>query len=131
MDTKKENKKESTTVFSVKNILDKTTKNLKTSAGRNESIYKKHIYTDIPKEKHKNLRTKLRKISENFAKTILAENDKTKLQSLIKDFTEYYTEIYLINDYSVNSICSNNTEKEIKELYKKMFDKIASNNNKK
>lgn len=127
MNTKKENKKENT-VFSVKNILEKTTKNLKTSAGKNESIYKKHIYADLPKEKHKNLRTKLRKISENFAKTILAENDKTKLQSLIKDFTEYYAEIYLINDYSVSSICSNNTEEETKKLYQKMFDKIASNN---
>lgn len=123
----KENKKE-TVIFSVKNLLEKTTKNLKTNSGRNESIYKKEIYTDIPKEKQKNLRTKLRKISENFAKTILNETDKTKLQSLIKDFKEYYSEIYLINDYSVNSICSNNTDTETKELYQKMFDKIANIN---
>jgi len=123
----KENKKE-TAIFSVKNILEKTTKNLKTSAGRKESIYKPQIYNDIPKEKHKNLRTKLRKITENFAKTIVSENDREKLKSLIKDFTEYYKEIYLINDFSVNSICSNNTETETKELYKKMFDKIANIN---
>ena len=125
METKKENKKENV-IFSVKSIIEKTTKNLKTNAGRNESIYKKEIYTDIPKEKHKNLRTKLRKITENFARTIIAEKDKEKLKSVIKDFTKYYTEIYLVNDFSVNSICSNNTDAETKELYRKMFDKIAN-----
>lgn len=131
----KDNKKENAAVFSVKSILEKTTKQLKTSAGRNESIYKKEVYNDIPKEKHKNLRTKLRKITENFAKTIVAEKDKNKLQSLIKDFTEYYISIYLVNDFTVNSICSNNTETETKELYLRMFDKINANiekeNNKK
>lgn len=124
----KENKKENaTSVFSVKSILEKTTKNLKTNLGRNESIYKKEIYTDIPKEKQKNLRTKLRKITENFARTIVAEKDTEKLKSIIKDFTEYYSEIYLINDYSVNSICSNNTDAETKKLYQEMFDKITNN----
>lgn len=126
MITSKENKKE-TAIFSVKNIIEKTTKNLKTSAGKSESIYRKEIYTDIPKEKHKNLRTKLRKITENFAQTIIAEKDKEKLKSIIKDFIEYYKEIYLINDFSVNSICSNNTETETKELYKKMFEIVTNN----
>lgn len=126
METKKENKKENV-VFSVKTILEKTTKNLKTNSGRSESIYKPHIYTDIPKEKHKNLRTKLRKITENFAKTIISEKDKEKLKSVINDFIEYYKEVYLLNDFSVNSICSNNIDAETKELYQKMFDKIANN----
>ena len=75
----------------------------------------------------KNFREKLRKTAENFAKTIIAEEDKNKLKSLIKDFNEFYTTFYLINDYSLNSFCSNNTNKETKELYQKMFEKIATN----
>lgn len=123
----KENKKNEKVIFSVKNLIEKTTKNLKSNSGKNESIYKKQIYVDVPKEKQKNLRTKLRKITENFAKSIIAEKDANKLKDLIRDFSTYYSEIYLVNDYSVNSICSNNTDAETKELYKKMFEKIEKN----
>ena len=120
-------KKETTekVVFSVKNLLEKTTKDLKTNAGRSESIYKKEIFEGV--DNKKNLRSKLRKTTENFAKTILAETNKTKLQSLIANFVEYYNGIYLINDFSVNSICSNNTDEQTKELYSKMFAIIQAN----
>lgn len=126
------NKKETTkAIFSVKKLIESTTQQLKSSAGRNESIYKKEIYTDVPKDKHKNLRTKLRKISENFAKSIISEKDKNKLNSLIENFKEYYKGIYLLNDFSVNSICSNNTDNETKKLYEQMFEIIKKQNNKK
>lgn len=112
--------------FSVKNIIEKTTKNLKTNSGRNESIYKKEVFEGV--ENKKNLRSKLRKIAENFAKTIIAEKNESKLKDLITDFKEFYTAFYLVNDFSVNSICSNNTDEQTKENYKKMFDKITANN---
>ena len=120
------NEKNEKVVFSVKNILEKTTKNLKTNAGRNESIYKKEVFEGI--ENKKNLRAKLRKIAENFSKTILIEDNQSKLKSLIEDFNEFYKAFYLLNDYSVNSICSNNTDEQTKENYKKMFEKITANN---
>ena len=110
----------------VNEILSKVTTNLKTNAGRNESIYKKEVFDEV--ENKKNLRAKLRKIAENFAKTIIKEDNESKLKSLIKDFEEFYQSFYLINDYSINSICSNNTDKQTKENYKKMFEKITTNN---
>ena len=114
--------------FSVKNILEKVTSNLKTNAGRSESIYRKEVFENV--ENKKNLRAKLRKIAENFAKTINSEKDKNKLNVLIKDFEEFYRAFYIINDYSLNSICSNNTDEQTKESYKKMFEKITANKNK-
>ena len=120
------NEKNEKVVFSVKNILEKTTKNLKTNSGRNESIYKKEVFDGV--ENKKNLRAKLRKIAENFAKTIINENNESKLKSLVEDFNEFYKAFYLVNDYSVNSICSNNTDEQTKENYKKMFEKITANN---
>lgn len=115
-----ENKK-----VNVNELLAKVTTNLKTNAGRNESIYKKEIFEGI--ENKKNFRSKLRKIAENFAKTINSENDESKLKSLIEDFNEFYKSFYLLNDYSLNSICSNNTDQQTKENYKKMFEKITAN----
>lgn len=115
-----ENKK-----VNVNEILSKVTTNLKTNAGRNENIYKKEIFENV--ENKKNFRAKLRKIAENFAKTIVNEDNESKLKSLIKDFEEFYISFYLTNDYSVNSICSNNTDEQTKENYKKMFEKITAN----
>ena len=122
MSAKNENKK----VINVNEILKSVTVNLKSNAGRNESIYKKEIFEGV--ENKKNLRSKLRKIAENFAKTIIAEKNEEKLKSLIENFNEFYKSFYLINDYSLNSICSNNTDEQIKENYKKMFEKITANN---
>lgn len=116
-----ENKK----IINVNEILKSVTTNLKSNAGRNESIYKKEVFTGV--ENKKNLRAKLRKIAENFAKTIIAEKNEDKLKSLIKDFNEFYSSFYVVNDYSLNSICSNNTEEQTKENYKKMFEKITAN----
>lgn len=121
MSAKNETKK----IINVNEILKSVTANLKSSAGRNESIYKKEIFEGV--ENKKNLRAKLRKIAENFAKTIIAEKNEDKLKSLIENFNEFYQSFYLVNDYSLNSICSNNTEDETKENYKKMFEKIIAN----
>ena len=109
----------------VNEILSKVTANLKTNSGRNESIYKKEIFENV--ENKKNFRSKLRKIAENFAKTINNEKNQENLKSLIKDFEEFYKSFYILNDYSVNSICSNNTDEQTKENYKKMFEKITAN----
>lgn len=122
MSANNENKK----VINVNEILKSVTANLKSNAGRNESIYKKEIFEGI--ENKKNLRSKLRKIAENFAKTINNEKNKENLKSLIKNFEEFYKSFYILNDYSVNSICSNNTDEQTKENYKKMFEKITANN---
>lgn len=127
MNAKNNKTNETKAVFSVKTILEKTTKNLKSSAGRNESIYKKEVFEGC--ENKKNLRAKLRKALENFAKTIIQEEkNETKLKSLIKDFNEFYQAFYLINDYSLNSLCSNNTDEQTKENYKKMLEIITNNN---
>lgn len=102
---------------------------LKTSSGmKKENIYKKDIFadciTDIDK---KTTRRKLRNILDNFVKTILICTDKTKLQKYCFEFDKYYKSVYNINDYSLASICSNNTN-EIKKANLQKFLTIVSNN---
>lgn len=102
---------------------------LKTSSGmKKENIYKKDIFadciTDIDK---KTTRRKLRNILDNFVKTILTCTDKTKLQKYCIEFDKYYKSVYNINDYSLASICSNNTE-ETKKANLQKFLNIVSNN---
>lgn len=105
---------------------------LKTSkGGKKESVYKSTIFEGV--ENKKSLRIKLRKLMLNYCSSVLSITDKNKLQKLAKDFNDFYTSVYRVNDFSVSSICSANTEETKKEIYSKgieKFAKLLNNNNK-
>lgn len=102
---------------------------LKSSVGmKKENIYKKDIFADcITDFDKKTTRRKLRNILDNFVKTILTCTDKNKLQKYCIEFDKYYRAVYNVNDYSLQSICSNNTD-EIKKANLQKFLQIVSNN---
>lgn len=107
--------------FSFSELLNKVTTNLPTCKGsKKESIYKNSIFADCSdKDEKKQRRKKIRNLAENFCKAILQSPDNEQLK---KDFVEFYKQCYLINDYSVNSICSKNTDSLQIDNYRKMFE---------
>lgn len=102
---------------------------LKTSSGmKRENIYKKDIFADcITDTDKKTTRRKLRNVLDNFVKTILTCTDKMKLKKYCIEFDKYYKAVYNLNDYSLQSICSNNTD-EIKKANLQKFLQIVSSN---
>lgn len=97
---------------------------LKTSKGGiKESIYKNEIFVDV--ENKKGLRTKLRKLVYNYCNSIIAITDTKKEKALAKDFANFYTSVYKVNDFSLASICSANTETSKKDVLKKGIEKFA------
>lgn len=101
---------------------------------KKESIYKENLFSGMDKDTKKKTRIKLRKMRTKFASEIIASNakkDNTKLASFIKDFKTFYNTCYLVNDFSLSSLCSANTESEEKEKVNKMLDIIAKFDNKK
>lgn len=50
-----------------------------------------------------------------------------ELKNEINLFNEFYKETYLLNDYSLNSICQNNSDNETK-IKTKLFLQIVKNN---
>lgn len=97
---------------------------LKTSkGGAKESIYKNEIFADV--ENKKSLRTKLRKLVFNYCNSIIAISDSKKEKALAKDFANFYASVYKVNDFSLTSICSANTEETKKEILKKGIEKFA------
>ena len=91
--------------------------------GKKESIYKNEIFVDV--ENKKSLRTKLRKLVFNYCSSIVAITDEKKAKLLAKDFMSFYSSVYKVNDFSLASICSANTEDTKKDVLKKGLEKFA------
>ena len=96
---------------------------LKTNkGGAKENIYKKDIFEGV--ENKKSLRTKLRKLMFNYCNSILNITETEKAKNLAKDFVKFYSSVYRINDFSLASVCSANTEESKKEILTKGLEKF-------
>lgn len=98
---------------------------LKTSkGGAKENIYKKDIFDGV--DNKKSLRTKLRKLMFNYCNSILNITDNEKAKNLAKDFSNFYASVYRVNDFSLSSVSSANTEESKKEILTKGLSKFQS-----
>lgn len=96
---------------------------LKTNkGGAKESIYKKDIFDSV--ENKKSLRTKLRKLMFNYCNSIINITDSEKAKNLAKDFSNFYASVYKVNDFSLSSVSSANTEESKKEILTKGLEKF-------
>ena len=96
---------------------------LKTNkGGAKESIYKKDIFDGV--DNKKSLRTKLRKLMFNYCSSILSITDNEKAKNLAKDFANFYSSVYRVNDFSLSSVCSANMEQTRKDILFKGLSKF-------
>ena len=92
--------------------------------GAKENIYKKDIFDGV--DNKKSLRTKLRKLMFNYCNSILNITDSEKAKNLAKDFSNFYASVYRVNDFSLSSVSSANTEESKKEILTKGLLKFQS-----
>lgn len=98
---------------------------LKTNkGGSKENIYKKDIFDGV--DNKKSLRTKLRKLMFNYCTSILNITETEKAKNLAKDFANFYSSVYCVNDFSLSSVSSANTEESKKEILTKGLSKFQS-----
>ena len=96
---------------------------LKTNKGSSkENIYKKDIFDGV--DNKKSLRTKLRKLMFNYCNSILNITETEKAKNLAKDFANFYSSVYRVNDFSLSSVSSANTEESKKEILSKGLSKF-------
>lgn len=90
---------------------------LKTSLGtKRESIYKSEIFSESSDKEKKSLRKKLRNTLFSLCSSLIDEKDETKRNKLIKSFNDFYKQIYVTNDYTLQSVCNENLKSEKKEI---------------
>lgn len=96
----------------LKSVKEKNQGLFKTSLGTKTEIYKKELFEGANEKQIKSLRKKFRNVTFNFLSTIANNADK----KLIEGFIDFYKQVYTLNDFSFNSIASENTKEEKKEI---------------
>lgn len=102
----------------INEILEKSKKStqglLNTNLGsKKESIYKDIIFEGLSDKQKKSARKKIRNYIHSIFESIITKSNEKKnneLNSLIQSFVEFYKETYKVNDYSFNSLASENTK---------------------
>lgn len=96
----------------LKSVKEKNQGLFKTALGIKTEIYKKELFEGANEKQIKSLRKKFRNVTFNFLLTIATNADK----KLIDGFIDFYKQVYVINDFSLSSIASENTKEEKKEI---------------
>ena len=96
----------------LKSVKEKNAGLFKTSLGTKTEIYKKELFEGANEKQIKSLRKKFRNVTFNFLSTIANNADK----KLIEGFIDFYKQVYVLNDFSFNSIASENTKEEKKAI---------------
>lgn len=96
----------------LKSVKEKNAGLFKTSLGTKTEIYKKELFEGANEKQIKSLRKKFRNVTFNFLSTIANKADK----KLIEGFIDFYKQVYTSNDFSFNSIASENTKEEKKAI---------------
>ena len=96
----------------LKSVKEKNAGLFKTSLGTKTEIYKRELFEGANEKQIKSLRKKFRNVTFNFLSTIANNADK----KLIEGFIDFYKQVYTLNDFSFNSIASENTKEEKKVI---------------
>lgn len=106
----------------LKSVKEKNAGLFKTSLGTKTEIYKKDLFVGANEKQIKSLRKKFRNVTFNFLSTIANNADK----KLIDGFIDFYKQVYVLNDFSFNSIASENTKEEKKAILLKGLEIVKN-----
>lgn len=106
----------------LKSVKEKNAGLFKTSLGTKTEIYKKELFEGANEKQMKSLRKKFRNVTFNFLSTIVNNADK----KLIDGFIDFYKQVYVLNDFSFNSIASENTKEEKKAILLKGLEIVKN-----
>lgn len=107
----------------LKSVKEKNAGLFKTSLGTKTEIYKKELFDGANEKQIKSLRKKFRNVTFNFLSSIANNADK----KLIEGFIDFYKQVYVLNDFSFNSIASENTKDEKKAILLKGLEIVKKN----
>lgn len=105
------------------NLQNETAGLLKTNLGtKKATIYKENIFENCSDKEKKSLRKKLRNTLYSLCSSLIDEKEETKKKKLISSFNEFYKQVYIVNDYSLQSVCNENLKSEKKEILQNALD---------
>lgn len=107
----------------LKNTLQSVQGLLLTNLGtKKATIYKENIFENCTEKERKSLRKKFRNTLYSLSSAIINEQEKEKKNKLINSFNEFYKQVYITNDYSLQSVCNENLKTEKKDILQKALE---------
>lgn len=95
--------------------------------GQSSDIYKPNIFEGTLPEERKKVRLKLRKLRDYHALLVKNATSATEREKACRLFSEFYENVYRVNDYSLNSICSGRTDETTKRVLSQVLDTVKKN----
>lgn len=86
---------------------------IKGEKGQSITLYKKECFKNMLPEERKNTKRKFRDMLQGF---LLQYKKGCDLKKLYKNFMIFYTQVYTVNDFSVNSVCGGKTDTETRNI---------------
>lgn len=83
------------------------------------SVFKKELINDLTDSQAKVFRRKIRKMILAFAETLCNAPTDAKAK---QQFNELYKQVYAVNDYTLQSICSENMKEANKKILQKALE---------
>lgn len=83
------------------------------------SVFKKGLINDLTDSQAKIFRRKIRKMILSFAETLCSAPTDAKAK---QQFNDLYKQVYAINDYTLQSICSENMKETNKKILQKALE---------
>ena len=116
--TKKTPKEKTKVADEILNKVRNNTKGLlNTNLGTKKlSVYREDCFIGCSDKEKKYLRKKFRNVLLSIAKSLIEEKNKDNKKKLINAFNEFYKDTYLVNDYSLQSVCNENLSNEKKKI---------------
>ena len=83
------------------------------------SVFKKELLENLTDNQAKIFRRKIRKMILSFAETLCNAPTDAKAK---QQFNDLYKQVYSVNDYTLQSICSENMKEANKKILQKALD---------
>lgn len=95
---------------------------------KKSSIYKDELFEGIEEKQKKSLRKKFRNMLFSVSKALITEKKEENKKNLINTFNEFYSSVYKVHDYSLQSVCNENLQAEKKEILLKALELVKKEN---
>lgn len=92
--------------------------------GLQVDVFKKEVFADCLPDEKKVIRRKLRKVRDGLILSFRAAKSVTEKEKIAKSFWDFYSNVYTVNDFSVNSLCGGKTDENTRAVFEKVLPEL-------
>lgn len=113
--------------FILNNLLAKVAPSISRGSGAKGlqvDVFRKEVFADCLPDEKKVIRRKLRKVRDGLILSFRAAKSITEKEKIAKSFWDFYSNVYTVNDFSVNSLCGGKTDENTRAVFEKVLPEL-------